>query len=219
MLARMTAGVLGATLIFGSIGYGQQQPQGGPPDFAQMRQQMMDRLKDAMGATDDEWKVIQPKIEKVQQLQRQTGGRGPGMFGPPPGGPGGPGNGGGPGGPPAGGTDNAPGNGPGGPQAAARDNGGGPGPGGPPRGGPDGGFGGPGGPGGQSPSEVQQKQSDLRETLQNQEASPDELKAKVAALRDARARAKAQLAAAQEELRGLLSLRQEAVLVSFGVLE
>ena len=82
MLARITAGVLGATLVFGSMGYGQQQPQGGPPDFAQMRQQMMDRLKDAMGASDDEWKVMQPKIDNVQQLQRQTGGRGPGMFGP-----------------------------------------------------------------------------------------------------------------------------------------
>ena len=212
MLARITAGVVGATLFIGSIGYGQQQPQGGPPDFAQMRQQMMDRLKDAMGASDDEWKVMQPKIENVQQLQRQSGGRGPGMFGPPPGGPGGPGNG-GPGGPPPAGPDNA---GPGGPPPA--DNGG-PGPNGPPPGGPNGGVGGPGGPGGQTPSEVQQKQSDLHEALQSQDASPDEVKAKVAALRDARARAKAQLSAAQEELRGLLSLRQEAVLVSFGILE
>lgn len=220
MKVRMTVGVLGASLFFGSIGYAQQQPQGGPggsPKFAQMRQEMMDRLKEAMGASDDEWQVIQPKIEKVQQLQRQTGGRGPGMFGPPgggPGGPGTPGNGGGPGGPPSGGPDNAGGNAPGGPQ---RDNAGGPG--GPPTGGPNGAFGGPGGPGGQTPSEVQQKQSDLREALQSQDASPDDLKAKVAALRDARTRAKAQLAAAQEELRGILSLRQEAVLVSFGVLE
>lgn len=214
MLARIMAGVLGATLVFGSIGYGQQQPQGGPPDFAQMRQQMMDRLKDAIGASDDEWKVMEPRIEKVQQLQRATGGRGPGMFGPPPGGPGGPGNGGGPGGPPTGGPDNAAGA----PAAAGRDNGG-PGAGGPPPGGPNGGFGGPGAPGGQTPSEVQQKQSDLREALQSQDVSPDEVKEKVAALRDARARAKAQLTAAQEELRGVLSLRQEAVLVSFGILE
>lgn len=211
MLARITAGVLGATLVFGSIGYG-QQPPGGPPDFAQMRQQMMDRLKDAMGASDDEWKVMEPRIESVQQLQRQTGGRGPGMFGPPPGGPGGPGGlgNGGPGGPPPGGTDNPAGA----PAAAGRDNGG-PGAGGP----PNGGFGGPGGPGGQTPSEVQQKQSELHEALQSQDASPDDVKAKVAALRDAKSRAKAQLSAAQEELRGLLSLRQEAVLVSFGILE
>lgn len=216
MLARMTAGVLGATLFFGSIGFGQEQPPppDGPPNFAQMRQEMMDRLKEAVGASDDEWKVIQPRIEKVQDLQRQTGGRGPGMFmGPPPGGPGG-----GPGGPPPGGPDNA--NGP----QAARDNGGGPGPGpgGPPPGGPDGGFGGPGGPGGPgdfTPSEVQQKQMDLHETLQSQDASPDEVKAKVTALREARAKAKVQLAQAQEELRGVLSLRQEAVLVTFGILE
>lgn len=216
MLGRMTAGVLGATLVFGSIGYGQQQPPDGPPNFAQMRQEMMDRLKEAVGASDDEWKVIQPRIEKVQDLQRQTGGRGPGMFfGPPPGGPGGPGNGGGPGGPPPGGADNA--NAP----QAGRDNGG-PGPGGPPPGGPNGGFpgpGGPGGPDGQTPSEVQQKQMDLRETLQSQDASQDEVKAKVTALREARARAKVQLAQAQEELRGVLSLRQEAVLVTYGILE
>lgn len=207
MLARMMAGVLGATLTFGAITYGQQQPpEGGPPNFAQMRQEMMDRLKEAISASDDEWKVIQPRIEKVQDLQRQTGGRGPGMFlGPPPGGPGGPG-----------GADNA--NAP----QAGRDNAGGPGPGGPPPGGPDRVFlgpGGPGGPGGQTPSEVQQKQMDLRETLQAQDASPDEVKAKVTALREARARAKAQLAQAQEELRGVLSLRQEAVLVTFGMLE
>src|SRR5437588_12178669 len=52
---------------------------GGPPDFAQMRQLMMERLKDALAANDDEWKVIQPKVEKVQQLQRDAG-AGRGMF-------------------------------------------------------------------------------------------------------------------------------------------
>jgi hypothetical protein len=173
-------------------------PGGGPPDFAQMRQQMMDRLKDQMGATDDEWKALQPLIEKVQQLQRQTGGRGgPGMFGP--GGPGGPR---GQGGPPQGG----PGGGPdaqGGPPPG--------GPGGPPNFGP----GGPGGP----PSEVQQKQSDLRDTLQNKDAAADEVNAKLAALREARAKAKADLAKAQEDLKQVLGVRQEAVLVAFGIIE
>ena len=185
--------VLGAALLFGSTANGQDRPQGGPPDFAQMRQQMMERLKDALGASDDEWKIMQPRIEAVQQLQRQSGGRGPGMFGP--GGPGGGPNGFGPGGP------------------------GGPGAGGPPPGGPDGAGPGPGGPQEQAQSETQQRQRDLSEALQNKDASPDDVKAKVAALRDARSRAKAQLSQAQEELRGVLTLRQEAFLVTFGILE
>lgn len=196
----LCAGLIGSTLLLASVAFAQEQPPGpgpggpggGPPDFAQMRQQMMDRLKDQMGAT--EWKAIQPLVEQVQQLQRQTGGRGgPGMFGP--GGPGG-----GPGGPQGG-----PGGGPGGQ---------GGGPGGPPNFGPGGGRG-PGGP----PSEVQQKQADLRDTLQSQDASADQIKARLAALRDARAKAKANLAKAQEDLKQILSVRQEAVLVAFGILE
>lgn len=196
----LCAGLIGSTLLLASVAFAQEQPPGpgpggpggGPPDFAQMRQQMMDRLEDQMGATDDEWKAIQPLVEQVQQLQRQTGGRGgPGMFGPGgprPGGPGGPGG------------------DPGGPQGQ------GGGPGGPPNFGPGGGPGGP-------PSEVQQKQADLRETLQSQDASPDQIKAKLAALRDARAKAKANLAKAQDDLKQILSVRQEAVLVAFGILE
>ena len=40
----------------------------------QFRQQMTDRMKQALGATDEEWKVLQPRIEKVQTLSRQTRG-------------------------------------------------------------------------------------------------------------------------------------------------
>lgn len=180
----LCATLIGSTLLFASVAFAQEQPGGPggpgggpPPDFAQMRQQMMDRLRDQMGATDDEWKAIQPLLEKVQQLQRQSGGRGgPGMFGPP-----------------------------GGPR----------GQGGPPPGGPGGPGGGPGGP----PSEVQQKQADLRDALQGGDAAADEIKARLAALRAARAKAKADLAKAQEDLKQVLSVRQEAVLVAFGILE
>ena len=154
---------------------------GGPPfDPAQMRQRMMDALKDALAANDDEWKVIQPKVEKVQQLQRDAGGGGRGMFmlfgrgGP----------GGGPGGPPGGG----------------------------------GGFR-PGGDPNQTPSAVQQKMEDLRNTLDNKDAKPDDIKAKLQALREARAQAKADLEKARGELRDLLTVRQESVLVMFGMLE
>ncbi len=85
----------------------QQEPPDGPPDFAEMRQRMLDRMKEFVGASDEEWKTLRPKIEKVQQLQRDAYPRGGGfmMFGGPGGpggGPGGGGFGGGPGGPPPG---------------------------------------------------------------------------------------------------------------------
>jgi len=67
----------------------------------QFRQQTSDRMKQSFGATDEEWKVLQPKIEKVQTLSRQSrGGGGMGMmFGG--GGRGGNDKGGGRGGPPS----------------------------------------------------------------------------------------------------------------------
>jgi hypothetical protein len=170
----------------------QQAPPDGPPDFAEMRQRMMDRMKEFVGATDDEWKALQPKIEKVQQLQRDAYPRGGGFMlfggpgGPGPGGPGGAGPGGGPGGGFGGGA-----------------------------GGPPPGFGGPGG----QPSEVQQKVQDLREALDNKDTPAEELKAKAQAVRDARARAKADLSTAQDDLKQAANPRQQAALLAMGVLE
>jgi len=163
-----------------------QQDNGGPPDFAEMRQRFLDRMKQTLGATDDEWKILQPKIEKVQQLQRDASPRPMGMmFGPPPGGPEG-----GPGGPPPDGA------------VVFR---------GPPPGfGPD---------GDRPPSAVQEKLDDLRTALRDKDAKLEDIKAKVAALREARAKAKADLAAAQDDLKGILTGRQEAVLLSMGILE
>jgi len=39
-----------------------------------MRQRWMERIKENLQATDDEWKVIQPRLEKVMTLSRQTTG-------------------------------------------------------------------------------------------------------------------------------------------------
>src|SRR5438874_2102912 len=55
-------------------------------DPAQFRQQRLDRIKEQLGASDDEWKVLSPKIEKVMDVQRNTfggfgGGRGRGPGG------------------------------------------------------------------------------------------------------------------------------------------
>src|SRR6266849_2568536 len=69
-----------------------QPPPRGNFDPAQFRQRMMDRYKERLEVTsDDEWKLIQDRIEKVTQLQRDLRIGGPGGPGGRrgPGGPGG----------------------------------------------------------------------------------------------------------------------------------
>ena len=168
------------------------------PDPEQFRQMMMDRFREMLEVKgDDDWKIIQERIQKVMDARMAAGGFGfPGM-GPPggrrgggPGGPGGP--------PPDGGPDGGPG-------------GGGPPPGGPP---PGGGFGGPGGPMGQRSAEAQALQQALEA-----KASPDEIKAKLEKFREARKANEAKLEAAQQELRMVLGVRQEAMAVLAGLLK
>jgi hypothetical protein len=50
---------------------GNNQVGGGPGGGQDWRAQMEQRMKEQLGATDDEFKALQPKIEKVQNLQRQ----------------------------------------------------------------------------------------------------------------------------------------------------
>ena len=60
-------------------------PGGGDP--AAFRAQAMQRVKDSLGATDDEWKIIEPKLTKVTDLSRELApARGRGMRGGPGGG-------------------------------------------------------------------------------------------------------------------------------------
>jgi peptidoglycan hydrolase CwlO-like protein len=129
-------------------------------DPAQFKQQRLDRLKEQLAATDDEWKVLQPKIEKVMDAQMAGFGGGFGRG----------------------------------------------------RGGNNGGDNTP-----QTPTA--KAQADLRELLQNKDASADDIKAKLAALREARAKTKADLEAARKDLKEVLTQRQEAVLVTNGMLE
>lgn len=88
-----------------------------------------------------------------------------------------------------------------------------------------GGFGGRGGgPGGgrgdnQPQSEVGKASQELRTALEAENASAETVAAKLKAYREARAKAEEALKAAREELKGVLSERQEAVLVMSGVLE
>ena len=140
----------------------QNQPGGGGrPDPAQMRQMMIDRMKEALGASDEEMQALAPKLEKVMTLQREAGGGGMrGMFG---------------------------------------------------RGGPQ---------GGDQPalSPTQQKAKDLKDAVDANAPAAD-IKAKMQALRDARAAAKQDLTKAQAELKELLTQKQEATLLMFGMLE
>ena len=143
-----------------------QGGQGGNFDPAQMRSQFLQRIKEQLGATDEEFAALQPKLEKLMTAQRDTrGGRG--------------------------------------------------------------GFGRRGGQGGntndanaqQNQSAVAKAQAELRTVLDNKDSKPEEIKSKLAALRDAREKAKADVASAQKELRELLTQRQEAVLVNMGFLD
>lgn len=138
---------------------------GGRGSRLDFQQAQLSRLKDLLGPTDEEWKVLEPRLVKIQDLLRDSGAR----------------------------------NG----IASAR--------------GRRGGFGGAL-PTDVAPSPVQQAARDLQESLANKDAAPDDMKAKLTALRDARARLQADLNRAQDQLREVLTARQEAVLVMAGML-
>jgi uncharacterized membrane protein len=175
----------------------QDQPPPGNFDPQQMRQRMSERMREQFGITDEsEWKLIFERINKVMEARRAAGGfGGPGGFG--------------------GGMMRPPG-GPGGPPGGNSQEQGGPPPGGP--GGP-GGFGsspgGPGGPFGMRPSSPEVEA--LRKAIESK-ASNEELKARIADVKAARVKNQAALAKAQEELKQVMSLQQEAVATSMGLL-
>ena len=150
--------------------------------FAAFQQRMNDQIKTALKASDDEWAVIQPLLEKVQTAQRAAMmGGGFGRFG-----------------------------------GGRRGFGGGGGPGGP--GGPGGNGGGPGANAG-SPRPGMAEADALRTALQSDATSNDEIKTKLQALRDARKKAQDTLEQAREDLKKVLTLRQEATLVQMGLLD
>lgn len=86
--------VLGLAMM-SPLAFGQAQPGGGGNngggnqggrrgfDPAQMRERYMTYMKEQLGVSDDEWKVLSPKLEKVSNASRDLrggfgGGRGPG---------------------------------------------------------------------------------------------------------------------------------------------
>jgi hypothetical protein len=134
------------------------------------RERMTTMMKERLGnPSEDEWKVIEPKLQKVLQARGDAmGGRG--MFG---------GRRGGNRGDRNGADDNSD----------------------------------------QKMSPVQQASSDLQKTLDNKSATAEEITAKLTALREAKEKAKTTLAAAQKDLKEVLTQRQEAALVMMGMLD
>jgi hypothetical protein len=158
----------------------------------EFRQRMAERLKTSLKVTDDEWAVISPLIEKVQVKMRDSASS-RGFGGGAPGGPGGPGA-------PGGGGDRRRGGGEGGGAPTA----------GTPGGGGD----------SQRPVRATSPERDaLRTALESETSTPEEIQAKLTALREVRKKSEAELNAAREELRKVLSVRQEAALVGMGMLE
>lgn len=158
---------------------GMQGPGGRQFDPAQMRQMMEQRMREQLGATETEWKVLGPRVMKVSELNRQVSGFGRGF--------GGPGFGGRRGGPMGG-----------------------------PQGGPQGGQ--PGAPQ-RDLTEVEKASEQLQTTLENTAATPDQIKTQLTALRAAKEKSKQELAVAQQELRKVVTVRQEAQLVLMGMLD
>jgi hypothetical protein len=158
-----------AVLAMSATGALAQNQGRGNFDPAQFRERRMNQIKEQLGASDDEWKVISPKVEKVMTAQRETFGGG-GGFG---------------------------------------------------RGGFGGGGRGPGGGGGdQAPTTALGKAAqDLRTTLEDKNAAPETIAKKLSAMREAREKARKDVADAQKDLKEILTQRQEAVLVINGMLD
>jgi len=177
------------------------------PSAAEMSQRMeewrkraADQLRQSLGASEDEWKVLQPLIEKVQNLQRSTRG---GMMRAGIGGFGGMGGFGNVGGRTRGGRGTRDANSTAGAAPAAAT---------PPA---------PTNPDGtpRELTEVEKKTTALNDVLKNKDASPTQITEALTALRTARAKDQQGLTQAREELKKVVTAHQEAMLVLMGVLE
>ncbi len=183
-------------------------------DPARMQEMMLQRMQENLGISNEDWAVIKPKVQAVMQAQMKTraggmmgmmGGRMGGRRGDGPEGPGGPGG-------PEGNRqqqgqdpDQAPP-----PPAPGQTPGQGPGP-----------NAGPGGPEGNRPPWMQQspEQTALRAAVESDKTSNEELKAKMAAYREAQKKNEDELKTSRENLRKVLTLQQEAKLVLSGTLD
>ena len=74
-------GQAGGSGAAGQNGGGGRGGRGGNFDPTQMRANMMDRIKTELGATDEEWTAIQPRLSRVLDAQRDARAGGRGAFG------------------------------------------------------------------------------------------------------------------------------------------
>lgn len=175
-------------------GAGRDRFQRGQFDPARMQEMMLQRFQRILEMEDDEWQVVSPLLGKVMQAQGRSRMRGM-PFGR--------------GGWPRGGRDGTQANRSpeGGRESQQRQQRQG-------RGGPFGGSG-RGGFGPPASPEIVA----LNDALDNEDVPADEIRAKLKAVRSARKRQEAELKKAREELREVLTVRQEARLVSIGMLD
>jgi len=167
----------------------QQSNQRPPRDSDQRRQMSSDSLRETLKFSEEEWQVIEPRVQKVMVLSIQSSGVG------------------GRKGRPMGAFGKQPSKGmdvegrAGGPSGkTARDE-----------------------PGDRQRPQREQTElglllQDLNSVLQDEEAATSQIKEKLAAVRSAREESKLELARAQAELKELLTIRQEAILVMMGLL-
>jgi hypothetical protein len=169
---------------------GQGGQGGGNFDPAQFQQRMNERIKETLKATDEEWAVIQPLLEKVQTKQRDAragGFGGGGMLG---------------GGRRGQGGQGGQGAAPGAQQPADQNN-----------------QGNQQGRGNRGGGATSPEADALRTALENDSTSADDIKAKLTALRESRKKAQGELEQARADLEKVLTAKQEATLVLMGVLE
>ena len=176
----LTVAISGAGTVVAQDGQGQGRGQGQGQgqerrqqfDPEEMRQRMMDNLRERLGASDEDWQALEPKIQAVLESQQQARAGGMGMG------------------------------------AMMGRRGGGQG-------------GGPGGPGGgeQDQSELGVAARDLRTALEDEATEGAVIAQRLEAFRAARGKAEESLKAAREDLKGLVTPRQEAMLVMMSLLE
>ena len=160
----------------GAQGPQRQRPAGRQFDPERMRQMMEQRLREQLGATEQEWKVLGPCVMKVSELRRELSGFGRGgmlggMFG--------------------GGRRGPQGDRPGGrPDAPAREQ-----------------------------TEVEKASEQLRTLLENTSATPPDIKKQLTVVRATREKARQKLAAEQQKLLKMVTVRQEGQLLLMGMLD
>lgn len=162
---------------------GDRGMRGGPGgmqfDPAQMQERMLNGIKENLGATDEEWTAMKPKVQEIQKLRMKVAASAMGRFGGPRGmrGPDGPGD--------ANNQNRRPGR----------------------------------GLMGMLGNEPNPELDALVSASDSDSTSNDDLKNKIKAYREAVKRDEEKLKSTREELRQLVTLRQEAKLIVAGILD